>query len=430
MKSKLNFKQIRPIFFVLNCFMILGLMLNISQLKAQQTDTSQFFEYKGVVVNGKSNKPLEFASVVVNNTNVSTISNIDGEFLLKVPKDLLSSSVTITYLGFKNKIIAFKDFTAERMKIKMEESFEKLPDVKLVSKDAYYIVKKAMGNRQKNYFDYPIIMKAFYRESIKKRRTYASLSESVIDIYKQPYKSSVRDYVKLNKARKSTDYRKIDTLIIKLQGGPYNNLNMDMIKNENLLFTDDIFEIYDFSFEKVINLNNRPVTVINFIQKRSIVEPFYRGKLYIDSQNFALIKAVFSLNLENLKRASKYFVKKKPPNADVIPTRTQYIIDYRIRNGKWYFGYSRIELSFKIDWNKKLFNSLYHITIEMAITDWDQNIQNLSLKRNERLKRNVILNERASGFSNPEFWGEFNVIEPDKSIDNAIKKIQKKLNRK
>jgi len=87
-------------------------------------------------------------------------------------------------------------------------------------------------------------------------------------------------------------------------------------------------------------------------------------------------------------------------------------------------------LSFKIDWNKKLFNSLYHIIIEMAITDWEQNIQNLSLKKNERLKRNVILNERASGFSNPEFWGEFNVIEPDKSIDNAIKKIQKNLNRK
>ena len=430
MKSKLNFKRIRPIFFVLNCFMVLGLLQNIPQVKAQQTDTSQFFEYKGVVLNSKSNKPLEFASVVVNNSNISTISNIDGEFLLKVPKDLLSNSVTITYLGFKNRIIAFKDFTSERMKIKMEESFEKLPDVNLVSKDAYWIIKKVMGNRQKNYFDYPIIMKAFYRESIKKRRTYASLSESVVDIYKQPYKSSVRDYVKLNKARKSTDYRKIDTLIIKLQGGPYNNLNMDMIKNENLLFTDDIFEIYDFSFDKVISLNNNPVSVIDFVQKSSIVEPFYRGKLYIDSQNFALVKAVFSLNLENLKRASKYFVKKKPPNADVIPTRTQYIIDYRIRNGKWYYGYSRIELSFKIDWNKKLFNSLYHIIIEMAITDWEQNIQNLSLKRNERLKRNVILNERASGFSNPEFWGEFNVIEPDKSIDNAIKKIQKNLNRK
>ncbi|MCK4562159.1 MAG: carboxypeptidase-like regulatory domain-containing protein, partial [Flavobacteriaceae bacterium] len=94
---------------------------------------------------------------------------------------------------------------------------------------------------------------------------------------------------------------------------------------------------------------------------------------------------------------------------------------------KWYFGYSRIELSFKIDWDKKLFNSLYHLTIEMAITDWELNKDKNGLKNREKLKSNIILNDKASGFSNPEFWGEYNVIEPDKSIENAIKKIQRKL---
>jgi hypothetical protein len=36
----------------------------------------------------------------------------------------------------------------------------------------------------------------------------------------------------------------------------------------------------------------------------------------------------------------------------------------------------------------------------------------------------------ASGFSDPDFWGEFNVIEPEKSIETAIKKIQKQLEKK
>ena len=36
-----------------------------------------------------------------------------------------------------------------------------------------------------------------------------------------------------------------------------------------------------------------------------------------------------------------------------------------------------------------------------------------------------VLTDQTSGFSDPEFWGELNVIEPDKSIDNAIKKIQR-----
>jgi len=253
------------------------------------------------------------------------------------------------------------------------------------------------------------------------------LSEAVIDIYKYPFKAQNRDYVKLNRARKSTDYRKIDTLVIKLQGGPYNNLYMDMIKNQELFFTEDIFEIYKFSFDKVINLNEKTVYVIDFRQRDIIVEPFYQGKLYVDTESFALIKAVFSLNLDNLKKASKFFIKKKPPKADVIPTRTHYIVEYRIKDGKWYFGYSRIELTFKIDWNKKLFNSLYHLTIEMAMTDWKVNSDNISLKNKDKLRRNVILNDKSKGFTDPKYWGEYNIIEPDKCIENAIKKIKRQL---
>lgn len=408
-------------------FMIFGYFQTIDTLKSQELESSDFTQFKGAVQDINSKKPLEFASIVINGTNISTITNTEGEFLLKVPNNNLDKDVTISYLGYLNKVVPLSSFTANKFIIKLEESFEKLPGVNLASTNPISIVEKVIKNRQKNYFNNPLIMKAFYRESIKKRRTYASLSEAVVDIYKQPFESNSKDYVKLHKARKSTDYRKVDTLLIKLQGGPYNNLSVDMIKNQDLFFTDDIFEIYTFTFDKVISMNNKTVYVLNFIQNSTIIEPYYQGKLYIDTQSYALIKAVYSLNLENLKKASKFFVKKKPAKADVIPVRTKYIVDYRVANGKWYFGYSRIELTFKIDWDKKLFNSLYHLTIEMAITDWELNKDKVGLKNKEKLKPNVILNDRASGFSNPEFWGEYNVIEPDKSIENAIKKIQRKL---
>ena len=408
-------------------FIIFGYFQIIPTLKAQESKAVEFTQFRGVVQDANSKMPLEFASIVINGTNISTITNTDGEFLLKVPNNNLDKDITINYLGYLNKVVSLSSFTANKFIVKLEESFEKLPDVNLASANPVSIVEKVIKNRQKNYFNNPVIMKAFYRESIKKRRTYASLSEAVVDIYKQPFESKSKDYVKLHKARKSTDYKKVDTLLIKLQGGPYNNLAVDMIKNQDLFFTNDVFEIYNFTFDKMISMNNRTVYVLNFIQNSTIIEPYYQGKLYIDTQSYALIKAVYSLNLENLKKASKFFVKKKPAKADVIPVKTKYIVDYRITNGKWYFGYSRIELSFKIDWDKKLFNSLYHLTIEMAITDWELNKDKNGLKNREKLKSNIILNDKASGFSNPEFWGEYNVIEPDKSIENAIKKIQRKL---
>jgi len=417
-------KQIRMAVF---CLLLFGYFQVIPQINSQENTTNNFVQFTGKIISEKSKEPLEFASVTLNNSNISTISNIDGKFSIKVPNDMLDKSLTITYLGFKNKIIPLSSFSSNSAIIRLEESIEELPGINLASSDPNLIIKKVIQNRRTNYINNPLIMQAFYRESIKKRRTYASLSEAVIDIYKYPFDAPNRDYVKLNRARKSTDYRKIDTLVIKLQGGPYNNLYMDMIKNQELFFTEDIFEIYNFSFDKVISLNEKTVYVIDFKQRSVIVEPFYQGKLYIDTESFALIKAVFSLNLENLKKASKFFIKKKPPKADVIPTRTHYIVEYRLKDGKWYFGYSRIELTFKIDWNKKLFNSLYHLTIEMAMTDWKVNSDNKSLKNKDKLRKNVILNDKARGFTDPKYWGEYNIIEPDKSIENAIKKIKRQL---
>jgi len=390
---------------------------------AQQNEN--FKEFKGVVMNGNTKKSLEFATLSVSNTNISSVSNVDGQFSLKVPLDKLGENVLVSYLGYNNLVMPLSQFTATGTKIMLVESFETLPAVNIADIDALSVVRKVMKNRGANTLSEPLIVKAFYRESIKKRKTYASLSEAVIDIYRSPYASESKDYVILDKARKSTDYRKIDTLVIKLQGGPYNNIGMDMIRNKDLFFSPDMFKIYEFKYDKMINMNNKNVYVIDFVQKSSIVEPYYIGKLYIDSESFALVKTVFSLNLENLAKAKRFFVKKKPVNADVIPLDTKYIVDYRLLNGKWYFNYSRIELSFKVKWDRKVFNSVYNISIEMAVTDWEVNQDNTVIKNRDRMRRSVILNDQASGFSDPRFWGERNVIEPDKSIDNAIKKIQK-----
>ncbi len=420
-----NIKLSRSFKTLLNSSLFIIIFLIIQPVVVAQVEESMDYkEYKGLVIDGKTKKPLEYASISVSNSNISTISNLDGVFLIKVPTSMKNEKVVITYMGFQNKTIPLSSFGADELKISMQESFEKLPDVNLVEANAVSVLRKVIERKKENSYLDPIIAKSFYRESIKKRRTYASLSEAVVDVYKQQ-RGAQGDYVTLDKSRKSTDYRKIDTLVIKLQGGPYNNLSMDMIRNKDLFFSPDMFDIYKFNFDKMINLDNRNLYVIDFVQRPSIVEPFYKGKLYIDTESFALVKAVFSLNLNNLDTAKKFFVKKKPQNADVTPMETKYIIDYKEINGKWHFSYSRIELSFKINWDKKLFNSIYHIAIEMATTDWKDNDQKITIKNRDRMKRNVILTDQTSGFTDPEFWGELNVIEPDKSIDNAIKKIQR-----
>ncbi len=390
-------------------------------------DTIGFNQYKGKVVSSKSKKSLIFASITVNGTNISTVTNTQGEFLLKVPKRYTKNRVTFSFLGFTSQVVKLAELNEDNNIIKLETHIEELSEVKINVKDALSLVKEVLKRRRENYFSDHTTMTAFYRETIKKRRTYVSLSEAVVEIHKQPYTSLKDDKVKLYKARKSTDYNKLDTIALKLKGGPFNTLFLDIIKYPTFFLTEDIGNAYEFVYRKSTKIDNRPIYVVEFKQRPHMNEPLFYGKLFIDAQSLALTSAQFQLNLEDKIKASRLFIIKKPRKAKVIPIEANYQVDYRVKNGKWYYGYSRIELGFKINWDKKLFNSVYYSTMEMAITNWEKQLDKNSIKQKDRLKSNIILNDEASGFSDPEFWGEYNVIEPEKPIENAIKKIQKQL---
>ncbi|MBT8322810.1 MAG: carboxypeptidase-like regulatory domain-containing protein, partial [Eudoraea sp.] len=203
----------------------------------------------------------------------------------------------------------------------------------------------------------------------------------------------------------------------------------DIMKYPDFIFTPESIDDYVFSFDRSTTINDKLIYVINFKQRENILEPMYQGKLYIEADKKILTSAIYSLNITNRGMASRMFVRKKPRNARVYPTQVAYRVDYLEKNGRWYYGYSNALLEFKINWDKKLFNSVYSMTCEMAVTDWEKNETGNIPKSRDRLKTSIILTDEALGFSDPDFWGDYNIIEPEKSIENAIKKIQRQLKR-
>lgn len=402
------------------------------QEKAQEEQQS-FTQYKGEVSGSDSNKPLVFATIAIEGTNVSTITNSDGEFLLKVPQEIASeasaTNVLVSFLGYRTKTIPLAQFDQNGSnEVELQVSVTALSDVDIqVPKDAEALVRETLKKKGENYFEDPTLMTAFYRETIKKRRKNVSLSEAVVNIYKTPYTSFKKDGVKLYKARKSTDYSKLDTVALKLQGGPFNALFVDVMKYPEYIFTEETLNDYRFSFDRSTRVNDRLIYVVDFTQRESILDPLYQGKLYIDAENKILTSAIFSLNITDKDMASRMFVRKKPANARVWPTEVAYRVDYREKAGKWYYGYSNVLMEFKINWDKRLFNSVYSMTCEMAVTDWEKNMAADFPKSKNRMKSSIILADEAIGFSDPDFWGEYNIIEPDKSIESAIEKIQRQL---
>lgn len=425
-------KSIQFKFPYVKTWILIFVILSIStiSLNANIPSNLEVVEFKGIVIDKDTKNPLPFAIINVSGTNISTVTNTDGEFIIKVDNENLNEKIVFKFIGYKNKSVLLSEFISFKGKIELEPITIELPEVSVISKDAESMVESMFEKRDENYSKQPMQLTTFYRETIKKNKTYVSLSEAVVDILKQPYNSYKTDVVKLYKTRKKTDYTKLDTVVFKLMGGPFNSLYLDIMKYPDLIFTEKMLENYVFSFDRSTKMDNRLIYVIDFKQNANNNQPLYYGKLFIDAQNLALKSAVFNLNFENKEEASKMFIIKKPFNANVYPTTASYRMDYFEKDGLWYYGYSRIELGLKINWKKKLFNTVYYSTIEMATTDYQKKDAAKSIEGELRIRPNVIVVDEASGFSDPDFWGEFNVIEPEKSIESAIKKIQKQLEKK
>lgn len=371
---------------------------------------------------------LSFASVNVLNTNIATVSNTDGEFIIKIPSDLHSAVIQIQYVGYKDLQLPVSAIGDKKLKIELEPVSVELPEVSVISKDADALIEAMFAKRAENYSGQQSRLTAFYRETIKRNNSYASLAEAVVDVRKFPYTTYRHDKVAIFKARKQTDYQKVDTVMFKLMGGPYTSLYLDVMKYPDMIFTDEMFKKYDFNFERSTKLDKRLVYVISFKPKADVEEPLYYGQLFIDAQTTALKTAIFKLDLKNIEEATRMFVIRKPQNATVFPVETNYRVDFSESGGKWYFSYSRIELALKVDWKRRLFNTVFHSTIEMAVTNRTNNItDDVESENTQPLRQKAIIADEIKGFADPNFWGEFNVIEPEKPIEAIIHKIRRKM---
>jgi hypothetical protein len=401
----------------------------VSFLNRKKGDPQELITIKGKVVDAEKGTPLVFATVAVKESNVAIVTNIDGEFTLKIGETLTAKNLEVSFLGFKNKTIPISELKDNGYKNIISLDVAPIPIKEIIVKplDPEAIVEKAIAQVGKNYESVPNLMTAFYRETIRKNRTYVSIGEAVVEIFKAPYSNDVRfDGGRIYKGRKSSDVEKMDTVLFKLQGGPVSVLQLDIVKNSEAVLTREAMKNYNYTIAGVIEIGDKPHYVIDFVQKPSVEMPLFMGSLYIEMDSYALTEAEFGFNLSDKVAASSIFIRKKPLSMDVTPEMVSYRTKYREQNGKWYFAYSRAEVKFKVDWKKKLFNTYYTTMSEIAVTDrTDQEVIKFAGK--DKIKYSDVFSEKVGAFSDPQYWGDYNVIEPDQSIESAIRKLNRKL---
>lgn len=386
---------------------------------------------RGVVRFASTENILEFASINLLNSKISNVTNTEGVFSLKIPYDTMNDTIMVSFLGYKSKKIAVEDiYNVNSLTIDLEQSLLRLNPVTIRPQDAASVVKMAVSRRGENYSQDFTSMTGFYREMIKKRNNYVSINEAVLDISKAPYKGFRSDRIGIYKARGNYDTRRIDTLMVKFQGGPNSALDLDIMKDPFLAVDPfEIENIYDFKLSQPVTSDDRLFYVIEFEEKNKTSEEIYfRGKLYIDAETFAIGRAEFSMNVENRENANYYFVRKKPSSLRMDVKQANYIVNYKKIDQLWYFDYSRTEVIFEAKWDKKWFSNDYTIYSELAITDIQED--QLEIMPQSRIRPRDIMTNKVNDFADPDFWQDYNIIEPDASIEKIISRILRQLRRR
>jgi hypothetical protein len=387
-----------------------------------------FVTVNGLLKDAKTGDKVSYATITVPGTGIGTVSNSDGEFTLKVNTSTNAEYFEVSHLSYQTAQFKISDAVGKENAYFLEIQPVQLKEIPVVPQDARGIVEMAMKNIRKNYSEVPNMMTGFYRESVMQRRDYLSIAEAVVDIYKAPYTNMETDQVKIFRGRKASNVKKADTLAVKLQGGPYVLMLLDIIKNPDLSISFNDLDNYSFDFEPLVNIDGKQHWVISFSPAAVKEDALYYGKLYISQDNMAITRAEFGLDLKDPSKASAAFVKKKPLGLIFTPTSTGYLLTYKENNGKYYLSYVRVDLKFRCDWKKRLFKNNYTLVSEIAITDRRED-NAARFPAQEAFKSTMIFDEKVQNFTDVDFWGEKNIIEPENSIEEAIRKLSKGMKR-
>ena len=384
--------------------------------------------FSGKVVDARSRKALSHVSVT--DRNVGTVTNEEGEFTLKLKAE--PTAVTFSCLGYRTQRLTAaecKALEAEGKAVQLQASSVVLSEIVVKGVDKpRQLVEEAIEKIDVKYPQVPNLLRGFYRETTQKRNRFISVAEGVVDVYKTPYfKMDWRDGVAILKGRRLLSQRKGDTLAVKLQGGPVLPVQLDVVKERDMLLNPNELNNYHFSYKGMKRTGDQMSYVIE-IKPAVVVEyPLYNGLLYIDQETLAFTKIELSLDMSNTEKATHSILRKKPLGLRFTPRELTIDIDYKTDNGITRINYIRNVIRFRCDWKKKLFKSNFTVTSEMVVTDRTEGEGVKPIRVRDTFNRKDNFYDKVIYFEDPDFWGDENIIEPTEDLLEGIEKIKQKL---
>ena len=310
--------------FTLVCFLLTSFAL-FSQ---------DYVTISGTVLDKSNGKAIEFAHVGIPERGIGTISGGGGQFILKIPTGYEDSDFTVSFLGYKTYRLQVKEITGP-LTVRLEQQALDLMQIVVMDEGAVEnIIRKAVAAIPDNYPTKSTRMKGFYRESkTDENQEYTYLAEGVLDIYKSSYRNDDEGQVSLIEGRQVALLPEEElSAHTQFSSGHLAGHRFDFVKHREEFIQEENFEHYQYWIEGMTYYDDLPVYIIGFDAAEGDPKGRMKGKVFIDTLNYAFVRAEFEVLPQGLKKTSDYplYVGNWDANS--------YVVNYRKIGDKWQFS--------------------------------------------------------------------------------------------
>jgi len=380
----------------------------------------------GVIVDEETVEPLPFATIGLKNKGKGTVTNNNGEFGLKITPDLLNDTLCVSYLGYIRHELPVRQAFRSDLSISMRREFISIPEIIIKNQIPQEIIYKTVLAIRRNYCNEPAYMTGFYREGVMKKRELQNYAEAIVQIYKSPYSGSVLgDQMKIYKSRKIENVKRSDTLAVRLKAGLSTCLELDGAKNLFDFLNKESMSDYRYWLSDIVTWEDESAYEIKFEQREDIDQPLYKGVVYINTADLAILHAEFELNQALIHKMKDSFIYNSTKGFNTWPVSVKYSVSYRKINNKYFLSHVRGDMLFTSKQNSKLFSSQFLVFFELAITDID--LKNVKRFDREELAPIHSIFSRTITSYDPDFWGNQNFLRPEDNLLKALKNMKVRL---
>lgn len=395
----------------------------------------------GLILDHSTGKPVPFAQLSLAVGSIGTAANGEGRFVLEVPELFRNDTLRIASLGYRTAVVPLQGLTGADTVIRLEPAAVELQEVEVVALTPEEVIRRVVENIPRNYGADSVILTAFVRSQKFVGARTVEFAEAIIRDLKTGYfhyprkklqeKQRVSNVPELVRGRVISDTVQVNAL--GEVGAGAGCLGCNFVSDFAEFYHQSVLDpelaaFFTFRMKEETGPGGGKLYHILFDQKKGTRQRLWRGELYVNAADFALVSVTQKPSFEGLgqydreKYQREYFIAGKGGwylEAPVTERTTTYVR----RGGMWSLGTIRVKnrLSFTrpADGGK----IVYSHQNDVVVTDVVRAPEELRKFRGDKTIGVSQRWDEIVGATNNDFWRGFNYLPIEERLRSSLQEL-------